>query len=167
MPHLEIFALAAGGGTLALSPLPGRGGGYAADLKMVRNWKPDIVLSMTTEAEFAQEGAGSFGKDLAALGVDWVHLPIQDFGTPPADIRRRWSEVSETVRKTLSRGGRALVHCRGGCGRSGMIVLRLMIECGEDSEAALARLRAIRPCAVETDGQMRWANEVGQLRWDN
>ena len=50
-----------------------------------------------------------------------------------------------------------LVHCRGGCGRSGMAVLRLMVEAGEAPEEALARLRAVRPCAVETEAQMDWA----------
>jgi len=49
------------------------------------------------------------------------------------------------------------VHCRGGCGRSGMIALRLMIEIGEAADDALARLRAVRPCAVETPQQLRWA----------
>jgi hypothetical protein len=35
--------------------------------------------------------------------------------------------------------------------------LRLMIEAGEASDAALERLRKTRPCAVETDAQRRWA----------
>ena len=38
-----------------------------------------------------------------------------------------------------------------------MVVLRLMMECGERPAAALARLRAVRPCAVETQAQMAWA----------
>ena len=50
-----------------------------------------------------------------------------------------------------------VVHCMGGCGRSGMILLRLMIDAGETPDSALARLRTARPCAVETKAQMRWA----------
>jgi hypothetical protein len=38
-----------------------------------------------------------------------------------------------------------------------MAVLRLMVEMGEDPEEALARLRAVRPCAVETEVQKAWA----------
>ena len=38
-----------------------------------------------------------------------------------------------------------------------MAVLRLMIEAGEAPEVALPRLRAVRPCAVETEAQMTWA----------
>ena len=50
-----------------------------------------------------------------------------------------------------------MIHCFGGCGRSGMAALRLMVEAGEDADEALERLRAVRPCAVETDAQLRWA----------
>ena len=57
----------------------------------------------------------------------------------------------------VNNGDRILIHCRGGCGRSGMIVLRIMIEFGEDPEEALERLRKIRPCAVETEAQENWA----------
>jgi hypothetical protein len=40
-----------------------------------------------------------------------------------------------------------------------MIILRLMIAAGEGPDAALARLRKTRPCAVETDAQMAWARQ--------
>ena len=38
-----------------------------------------------------------------------------------------------------------------------MALMRQMVEDGEAPDAALARLRAARPCAVETKAQMRWA----------
>jgi len=40
-----------------------------------------------------------------------------------------------------------------------MAALRLMVEAGEDANDALLRLRSIRPCAVETDAQMIWAQQ--------
>ena len=36
-------------------------------------------------------------------------------------------------------------------------MLRLMVEAGEEPQAALTRLRGLRPCAVETDAQYEWA----------
>ncbi|MDG0986802.1 MAG: protein-tyrosine phosphatase family protein, partial [Paracoccaceae bacterium] len=57
-------------------------------------------------------------------------------------------------------GSRILVHCRGGCGRTGMIVLRIMVEFGENPDKALQRLRRIRPCAVETKDQENWARSL-------
>lgn len=157
MSQFAIHSVQVGKGIVALSPLPGRGGGYARDLRVIRDWQPDHVLSMTTDVEVLQEGAGGLGDDLRASAIGWSHLPIADFGAPTPEIEAAWASVSAVATQILSRGGRVLVHCRGGCGRSGMVVLRLMVEQGEAPETAIDRLRAVRPCAVETDAQMNWA----------
>ncbi len=162
MSELVIYALQVGGGTLAISPLPGRGGRYSEDLNTIADWQPGLVISMTTEVEMIQEGARHFGTDIQSRASRWVHLPVEDFGAPPAEIRARWRDVSASARQALSGGGRVLVHCKGGCGRSGMVALRLMVECGETPAKALNRLRAVRPCAVETEGQLDWATKPAQ-----
>ncbi|MCG7520715.1 dual specificity protein phosphatase family protein [Ruegeria sp. Ofav3-42] len=162
MADFAIYALRAGSGTLALSPLPGGGGRYADDLKVIHDWRPDLVISMTTETEMQQAGAGGFGPDVQTGSAVWLHLPVEDFGAPPPEIEALWPQASVTARQVLSDGGRILVHCRGGCGRSGMVALRLMVENGEESNHALSRLRSARPCAVETDQQMAWAMKPTQ-----
>ncbi|APX15848.1 protein phosphatase [Phaeobacter inhibens] len=154
---LVLHALSVADGILALCPLPGASGDYYADIEHIREWQPGLVISMTTDEEHAAVGAESLSSDLQSLGSRWIHLPVPDFSTPPPDILSRWPEASHMARKALVGGGRVLVHCRGGCGRSGMVVLRLMTECGERPDLALARLRAVRPCAIETDAQMIWA----------
>ena len=152
-----IHALSVGGGILALCPIPGSDGDYNGDLEHIRGWAPAMVLTLTTELELFMAKAQSLGGDLQARGTRWVHLPVEDMGTPDADFMQRWAEVSGLARRALRGGGRVLVHCKGGCGRSGMVVLRLMIETGEEADEALRRLRALRPCAIETDDQLAWA----------
>ena len=164
MGHFAVHSVPVGRGTVALSPMPGRWGDYAQDLGIIRIWAPDLVISMTTHSEMLKEGAGRFGDDLQRGAIRWAHLPVEDFGAPSTEVDRVWSEVSASVAQILSRSGRVLVHCRGGCGRSGMIVLRLMVEHGEHPDAALTRLRAIRPCAVETDEQRAWAMQAAGTR---
>lgn len=152
-----IHALAVSDGILAISPLPGAGGDFAGDIQHLSEWRPAIVVTLVTREEMAAAGATALGEQVQDRGSRWVHLPIPDFGTPPDEMLRIWPELSAQVRQALLGGGRVLVHCRGGCGRSGMVALRLMIECGEAPDEALARLRHVRPCAVETSAQMRWA----------
>lgn len=157
MPGLVLHALTVGDGILALCPLPGRDGGYAQDLEHLREWTPSMLISLTTRAEMVAEGAESLGADMVASGCRWVHLPVQDFGTPDREFETQWPDVSRAALAALNGGGRVVVHCRGGCGRSGMVALRLMIEAGDAPDQALKRLRAARPCAVETGAQMDWA----------
>ncbi|MCW1954960.1 protein-tyrosine phosphatase family protein [uncultured Lentibacter sp.] len=157
MVELEIAALSVGEGTLAIASLPGRGGDLKGDLALFGEFKPSLVLTMVTAAELEGVGAGQFGFEVQALGSRWAHLPVADYGIPTLDALARWAGVSQMARAALNGGGRVIVHCKGGCGRSGMAALRLMIEAGEAPEAALKRLRAVRPCAVETAEQLAWA----------
>jgi protein-tyrosine phosphatase len=155
----QIFDLPAGAGTLGICPLPGRDGNYESDLLTVQNWAPALVLSMTEQHEMDAVNAGNFGADLMADAIKWHHLPITDYGAPDAEIRAHWDIISPQAQKLLNDGAKLLVHCKGGCGRSGMILLRLMVELGESPDAALHRLRNARPCAVETDAQLEWASQ--------
>ncbi len=151
-----IHDLPVGGGHIAITRMPGRGGHYDADFARLLSWSPAMVMTMTTQAELDREGVGTFGADLARAGITWLHLPVADLGTPEG---LAWPLVREKALAVLAGGERILVHCFGGCGRSGMMVLRLMIAAGEAPYAALARLRQVRPCAVETDAQMAWARQ--------
>lgn len=154
---LTLHALSVADGILALCPLPGAGGDYVGDMDHIHDWQPGLVISMTTAVEHLQAGAEGLGQDFQAMGSRWHHLPLPDFSAPNTAMLEQWEEVSALARQALRGGGRVLVHCKGGCGRSGMVVLRLMIEAGELPTKALHRLRQVRPCAVETEAQMQWA----------
>ncbi|RFP87043.1 protein phosphatase [Rhodobacteraceae bacterium 63075] len=157
MSELSLSALTVAGGTLAIASMPGRGGNYADDLDLFGAFKPGLVITMVSNAELETDDLRQLGFDIQALGSRWAHVPVADMGVPDRRTEFAWSAASKDARAALSGGGRVLVHCQAGCGRSGMAVLRLMVECGEAPEAALKRLRAVRPCAVETDAQLAWA----------
>jgi protein-tyrosine phosphatase len=152
--HFAIYDLPVAAGQVALCPVPGASGDYVRDLRATLDWTPALVISLTAQHEMDVCGAGRLGTDLAQQGIDWLHLPVLDYGVP-TDMD--WPELYRQIIGYLSKGRRVLVHCRGGCGRSGMLVLRMMIATGENPDTALVRLRAIRPCAVETDAQYEWA----------
>ncbi|MEJ6404472.1 phosphatase domain-containing protein [Yoonia sp. 2307UL14-13] len=155
MPEFVIHSLQVCGGELAITPIPGRTRHYYTDWLRLEAWGPALVISMTTQAELERKGSGSLGTDLVNAGIRWLHCPVADFGVP--DRGWDWAPVRDEALSVLGQGKRVLVHCFGGCGRSGMMCLRLMIAAGEDAETALARLRKVRPCAVETEAQMGWA----------
>jgi len=148
----EIVEWRLGGGVIGLSPLPHTD----ADAATLTTWRPDVVLSLTSDAEIADASAESV---LCAGPWLWLQHVIEDFGVPDEGFAARWTELSETLLRDLSQGARVLVHCRGGCGRSGMVVLALMVAQGAEAGDALKTLRDRRPCAVETDAQMVWATK--------
>lgn len=156
MDDFAIYPMTALGGTLALSPMPGRTRHYGTDRDRLLAWRPDIVLTMCEMPELARKGSASLGEDIEAQGGTWLHVPVVDFGVPSVGAEQ-WAKVSGLVRARLQSGGRVLIHCFGGCGRSGMAALRILVDSGIAAEIALATLRTARPCAIETDAQMLWA----------
>ena len=155
MPEFAPHEIGVAGGVLAISAMPGRTRHYGADWQRLMAWRPDLVITMVQIHELARKGAGSLGHDLANAGVSWLHLPLPDYGAPDAAFDADWPKVETQVLGRLRGGGRILVHCYGGCGRSGMVMLRLMLAAGVPD--ALASLRHLRPCAIETEAQMAWA----------
>ncbi|QYX57942.1 protein phosphatase [Roseovarius sp. SCSIO 43702] len=153
-----IHAVPVAGGIVALAPFPGRGAqSFEDDMAHVRDWKPAIVMTLTTDPEMVSLGHPDLGHRFVGMGARWIHLPIEDYGVPEGAVLKAWPGAARAALKALGGGGRVLVHCKGGCGRSGMIVLKLMIAAGEAPISALERLRAVKPEAVETSGQMNWA----------
>lgn len=156
----ELNALSLEGGTLGLCALPASAGARAA----VRDFAPALLVSMITAEEMAALDVSLPGPDLAAAGIEWEHFPVPDFGVPDAGGEARWPGVSARIHAALKAGGRVVLHCRAGRGRTGMVALRLMVEAGEAPRAALARLRAARPGTVETEAQYRWACQMALQR---
>ncbi|PPD15351.1 MAG: protein phosphatase [Methylobacterium sp.] len=144
------------GGRLGIARLPGRTGNLAEDVEAIARWGANVVVSMTETSEMATHGAEGLSHELARRGIAHHAFPVPDYGVP-ADRDTRWSPLSESLRENLKQGGAVLLHCLGGKGRSGMVAARLMAEQGVKPADALARVRAARSGAVETDAQAAWA----------
>lgn len=158
----SISELNVGTGTIGIAPLVGRSGDYAGDLHKLLDWSPDLVLTLTQLSELKQVGSADLPTDLGLNEIKWLHFPIDDFQAPDAGMDPLWDVMQDILHTALTQKNRVIVHCMGGCGRSGMVALRLMCELGERAELALERLRTHRTCAVETNAQMLWATH-GQI----
>ncbi len=87
---------------------------------------------------------------------------IVDVQPPGAELEAAWLTDGPAVVDRLRKGGRVLVHCRGGLGRAGTVASLLAVELGHDPEDALRQIRAVRPGAVETRAQEGYV--LGYLR---
>jgi protein-tyrosine phosphatase len=92
-----------------------------------------------------------------ALGMETEHLPIRDGGVPKDGdaIRALVSRILDATRA----GKNVLVHCRGGVGRTGVVVASCLIELGHDPSEAISLVRAARKDTVEPGRQERWLAE--------
>lgn len=112
-----------------------------------------MVVTLVEQFELENLQVADLGSRVLDRHMEWFHLPIVDVSVPDHAFEKAWSTAGEALRATLRSGFNVLVHCRGGIGRAGTIAARLMVELGWDAEAAIARVRSVRPGAIETREQ--------------
>jgi ADP-ribosyl-[dinitrogen reductase] hydrolase len=54
------------------------------------------------------------------MAIEWHHLPIRDVGVPDECFKQAWIESGPRLRGILAAGGKIVVHCFGGLGRTGL-----------------------------------------------
>ncbi|MCF8506988.1 MAG: ADP-ribosylglycohydrolase family protein, partial [Caulobacter sp.] len=154
----------AAGGAIGLAPCPGRQGpshqgppwerDLDADLAAIRAWGADALLCLIGVDERAALRVANLPDAAGRFGLTFVEAPLTEGLPPDAAFAARWAEIGPPLRALLRGGGRLLIHCRGGLGRSGTVAARLLVELGQDAEGAIATVRAARPGAIQTDEQV-------------
>ncbi len=130
------------------------------DMAVVQAWRPQAVVTLMEQHELERFQVAPLGQQVRDRGIAWHHLPIRDVDVPGAAFEAAWSYSGLRLRAILAGGGRVLVHCRGGLGRTGTIAARLLIELGTAPEAAIRAVRAARPSTIETAAQEACVRDV-------
>lgn len=131
------------------------------DLEAITSWGADCVVSLMEDFEFAMLGIPDFAAIMAAQPFDWLHLEIRDADVPDHRFETAWPTARARVLAILERGGRVLVHCRGGLGRTGLVVARLLVKQGMAAEEAIRLTRAVRQGTIETIAQEQHVLALG------
>ena len=98
---------------------------------------------------------------LAQYGLTECHLPVPDFHAPSQD---QLAIAVSTVVSAVAAGERAAIHCAAGLGRSGTVAACYLVDLGREWIAAIESMRAVRPGAIETRGQVAAVAAYAALR---
>lgn len=162
---LQIAAVEVPGtkGTIGLTLCPGKKDTTAmtgawnrdleTDIAAIRSWGAEAVVCLMEGFELELLGVEELPSVVEGAGMRWFHLPIRDVSVPSVAFEIEWTTKGGELRAVLSRGGRVLVHCRGGLGRSGMVAARLLVERGMRPAAAIGLVRKQRLGAIQTRAQ--------------
>jgi atypical dual specificity phosphatase len=101
------------------------------------------------------------GPFFGASGLNYLHIPITDFMPPTL------AQIEEFVRfcdAQIARGRAVAAHCVAGRGRTGTMLACYLVHCGMTADAAIRRVRELRPGSVETYEQEQAVKEYAQSR---
>ena len=152
-------------GVLGLSIAPGKKdlngftGAHDRDLDtdldaVFATFRPTHVLSLMESFEYERFKIGGLFDGVERRGAVVIHYPIRDVSTPK-DMRD-FVRLIDSVWGMLQQGARVLVHCKGGLGRTGLVVAALLVRQGHPPSRAIQLTRETRKGAVETASQEKW-----------
>lgn len=133
------------------------------DLHAIQQWGARVVVTLLDASELDRHGVPDLGDSAERIGLEWVQLPIADQCAPGAQFERGWLQMAPGLHQRLHDGEHVLIHCSAGVGRSGTIAARLAVEHGASPEGAIARVRRVRPGAIESEEQHRYILERSWL----
>lgn len=158
--HIDAVPVWQAGGLLGMTICPGqppwncfdasRERDLDADIAAIRAWGANILVSLMEVEEMREYGVHEIPQRARKLGMQHLHLPIMDMHVPEQDFERIWHHTGPMLHQELQRGGKIVLHCYAGLGRTGTIAARMLVESGLTPEEAIGRVRAARPGAIQT-----------------
>ncbi|HEX7039853.1 MAG TPA: cyclin-dependent kinase inhibitor 3 family protein [Trueperaceae bacterium] len=162
-------------GRLGLTFAPGKKGAGAAtgatwdrdlatDLDRLRHHHGvDLLVSLMEGFEYRLLGVPDLLDEARARGIEVLRLPIVDGSVPrPGDLPEV-RELVRSVREAMLAGRTAVIHCRGGQGRTGTIAALVVATFGHEPREAIGIVREAQPWAVENPLQERYVEETAPL----
>jgi ADP-ribosyl-[dinitrogen reductase] hydrolase len=159
--RIDYVEAPSGGGLIGMTFCPGKkqavamsGGAWDRDLDVdvaaLRAWGAEWLVTHLEYHEVVDLAVEELGPKCICAGIGWIQLPIVDGRAPDERFAKRWRLVGPKIHETLDRGGRIVIHCKGGLGRTGVTAVILLVERGLPVEDAMRQVRAARKGAIET-----------------
>lgn len=126
------------------------------DMQVIKAWGTDALVTLLEDHEFEMMSVCELPDKVRKIGIKYYHLPIRDVSVPNNRFRWEWNRVGPELRAILISGGKLVIHCRGGLGRSGMIAAHLLVEFGTNPEKAIIMVKTARKGAIETPEQIEY-----------
>ena len=147
------------GAKLIFTPCPGTKAANLMDsVTTLKQAGTDMLLTLMFDEEMAENNASDLAKVCAEQDIQWLQLPILDDAVPNGEFESQWQLHKATILATLTQQGTVAVHCRGGSGRTGLVIGLILLAYGWPAEKVIQQVQQIRPNALKNPQQLDYFN---------
>ncbi|QLG88627.1 dual specificity protein phosphatase family protein [Chitinibacter bivalviorum] len=152
----DALALPAGG-TVLFTPCPGsKEADLATSVAQLQQAGASAIITLMPSHELSAEGVATLPQVCAAAGLQWFHFPIEDDSAPQAEFETAWQAAQTQVLALLAAGATIAVHCKGGSGRTGLMIALIMRAQNTPLATAVELVQNIRPKSLRIPAHMSY-----------
>ncbi|OUL59580.1 tyrosine-protein phosphatase [Pseudoalteromonas ulvae] len=147
------------GASFIFTPCPGtKEVALDSSVSQLKEAGAQAILSIMYDEEMLKLGAEQLPTVCKTLGMKWFQLPVSDDDAPNNDFEVAFNNHLTDVLSILTNQGTVAVHCKGGSGRTGLVIGLLMAQLGYDKADVVTQVQNIRPKALTHPVQLAYFN---------
>lgn len=125
------------------------------DLQRLRdNYRCDVLVTLLRTQEMRDISVPHLLTEAAKHGMESIHMPIKDKWVP--NSMEQLMRLVEAIIARLRKGLRVVVHCNGGKGRSGTVLVATLVGLGRRVQQAIDVVRATRAETIRNPLQIAY-----------
>lgn len=133
-------------GAFIFTPCPGtKGVGLSQSVADLKAAGAKAIITLMYDEELVKNGAQQLAIECEQAGLSWFQLPILDDDAPNEAFSLAFNKHLNEILAIIKSGGSVAVHCKGGSGRTGLVIGLLMHELGYAKNDIVNQVQAIRP----------------------
>jgi len=114
----------------------------------------DVLVSLIRDSELTQINVPNLFECIKNAGMESIHFPIKDKWIPNSMIKL--IELVEFIINKLKERKTVVVHCNGGKGRSGTILVATLVGLGKKVDSAIKVVRKTRSGTIRNPVQIAY-----------
>lgn len=141
-------------GAFIFTPCPGtKGVGLSQSVADLKAAGAKAIITLMYDEELVKNGAQQLAIECEQAGLSWFQLPILDDDAPNEAFSLAFNKHLNEILAIIKSGGSVAVHCKGGSGRTGLVIGLLMHELGYAKNDIVNQVQAIRPKSLHNPVQ--------------
>ncbi len=150
-------------GSLILTPCPGtKDADLSTSLQQLKSQGAVAVVTALDDHELAEKQVSALGDLVGQLGMKWFQIEIEDDCAPDQFFAAKWQQINDELHGVLNQGGKVVLHCMGGSGRTGILAAHILLEKGWTLPKVIEEIQTLRPNAFQKPSQLDYIQRIAK-----
>jgi protein-tyrosine phosphatase len=147
------------GSQLIFTPCPGiKDASLDDSIATLKSAGASMLLTLMSDEEMIKNNAELLPQACEQQNINWIQLPIPDDAAPSLAFESQWQVNQSSILDVLNNKGSIAVHCKGGSGRTGLVIGIILLAYGWSGEKVIKAVQELRPKALKHPVQLEYFN---------